>query len=224
MDGVLWLAEGGALRCRTPHSLHVLPPTLALWVPEAVPHDVQRLGAARVRRIELSLADEAIDEHMRGACRVALAGPLLTALARTLDDGAGVQTATRREYLALALTREEMQGAKPLPIGVALPSSPALRRVCEAALEDSVADWNLESLARTADTSGRTLARRFRQELALPFSHWRAQVRLARLITLWAEGHTLSASAAAVGYTSPSALSFMVRRMLGITPTRLLSG
>ena len=38
VPGTLWLGEGGALRCRTPHSLHVLPPTLALWVPQATPH------------------------------------------------------------------------------------------------------------------------------------------------------------------------------------------
>jgi len=69
----------------------------------------------------------------------------------------------------------------------------------------------------------RTLARALRQELDLPFSHWRLQVRLARLVALWAEGRTLGASAAAVGYNSPSALSSMVRRLVGMTPSRLLS-
>jgi AraC-like DNA-binding protein len=69
----------------------------------------------------------------------------------------------------------------------------------------------------------RTLARRFQQELATPFSQWRSQVRLARLVILWAEGRSLGASAAAVGYASPSAMSFMVRRLVGMTPSRLLA-
>ena len=68
----------------------------------------------------------------------------------------------------------------------------------------------------------RTLARALRRELDLPFSRWRLQLRLARLVALWAGGRTLGASAAAVGYSSPSALSFMVRRLVGMTPRRLL--
>jgi len=41
--------------------------------------------------------------------------------------------------------------------------------------------------------------------------------------TLWLEGRSLGASAAAVGYANPSAMSFMVRRLVGMTPSRLLA-
>ncbi|MGM9490779.1 AraC family transcriptional regulator [Ideonella sp. YS5] len=217
MAGVLWLAQGGALRCRTEHSLHILPPTLALWVAQGVRSEVQGLGGARLRRIELSVADEAV------SCSVTLAGPLLASLADTLDGVADDESATPRQRLALAVAREELQRAEPLPIGIALPRSPALRRACEAALrEEAPGDCSLLALAEAAHTSVRTLARRFQQELATPFSEWRSQVRLARMITLWAEGHSLGASAAAVGYANPSAMSFMVRRLVGMTPSRLL--
>ncbi|HJV71463.1 AraC family transcriptional regulator [Ideonella sp.] len=221
--GILWLADGGALRCRSAHSLHVLPPTLALWVPQDVPHEVEGLGGAQLRRVGLALPAGVVCATAPASCRVTVAGPLLAALADTLDGTNGERPVTPRQQLGLALAAEEVQSAEPLPIGVALPHSPTLRRACEAALRDGAGDCNLQALAEAANTSMRTLARCFQKELALPFSHWRLQLRLARLVALWAEGRTLSASAAAVGYTSPSALSFRVRRLIGMTPSRLLA-
>jgi AraC-like DNA-binding protein len=221
VPGTLWLAEGGALRCRTPHSLHVLPPTLALWVPQATPHQAEALGGARLRRIELPLAQDVVGPNPAIA-RVALATPLLAALADTLDGACGDPPHAARRGLALALARDELQGAEALAIGIALPRSALLRRACDAALHEDAGD-DLQTLARVAGTSVRTLARAFRQEFDLSFGHWRLRVRLARLVALWAEGRTLGASAAAVGYGSPSALSFMVRRLVGMTPSRLLS-
>lgn len=224
-NGTLWLASGGALRCRSAHSLHVLPPTLALWVPQDLPHEAEGLGGASLRRVDLALEDSAIGTAAPAPpCRVTLAGPLLAALAESLDGGVSDRPATPRQQLTLTLAADEVRRAEPLPIGIPLPRSPLLRKACEAALHDGTGDCNLQALAQAANTSMRTLARCFQQELALPFSHWRLQLRLARLVALWAEGRTLSASAAAVGYASPSALSFRVRRLVGMTPSRLLAG
>jgi AraC-like DNA-binding protein len=201
----------------------VLPPTLALWIPQALPHEVQGIGGARLRRIALPLdADKGTPVPGAAPWRVARAGPLLKALAETLagvDDGAPDAV---RQHLALALACEELKRAEPLPIGITLPRSPMLRAACDAALRDGAGDCNLQHLADAACTSARTLARRFQQEMAAPFSHWRMQLRLARLVQLWAEGRSLGDSAAAVGYASPSALSYSVRRLLGMTPSCLL--
>jgi AraC-like DNA-binding protein len=201
----------------------VLPPTLALWIPQALPHEVQGIGGARLRRIALPLdADDGTPAPGAAPCRVTRVGPLLKALAQTLvgvNDGA---PGAARQHLALALASEELKRAEPLPIGITLPRSPMLRAACEAALHDGAGDCDLQRLADAACTSARTLARRFQQEMAAPFSHWRMQLRLARLVQLWAEGHSLGESAAAVGYASPSALSYSVRRLLGMTPSCLL--
>lgn len=220
VPGTLWLAAGGALRCQTPHSLHVLPPTLALWMPWDTPQQVEGLGGARLRRVGLPLAADVVGPNPT-AGRVALATPLLAALLDSLDEGDGRSTA--RRALVVAVAQNELQGAAALPIGIALPRAGLLRRACDAALHEWAVDCDLQALAEAARTSARTLARAFQDELALPFSHWRLQVRLARLVALWAEGRTLNASAAAVGYRSASALSFMVRRVLGMPPSRLLA-
>jgi AraC-like DNA-binding protein len=225
LNGTLWLSRGGALRCRTERSLYILPPTLALWVAQGVSNEVGGVGGARLLRVGLALADEAGEAPAAAStCRVTLAGPLLASLADTLDGVTDEESATPRQRLALAVAREELQRTEPLTIGIGLPRSPALRRACEAALdEESAGDCSLPALAELAHTSVRTLARRFQQELATPFCQWRSQVRLARLVMLWAEGRSLAASAAALGYANPSAMSFMVRRLVGMTPSRLLA-
>jgi AraC-like DNA-binding protein len=110
------------------------------------------------------------------------------------------------------------------PVNAGERCSPAAlcRATLPAPLLTALACEDLQRLADAACTSARTLARRFQQEMAAPFSHWRMQLRLARLVQLWAEGHSLGESAAAVGYASPSALSYSVRRLLGMTPSCLL--
>jgi AraC-like DNA-binding protein len=195
-------------------------------MPQALPHTVHGIGGARLRRIALSLdARHATPACGAAPCRVTLAGPLLKALADKLDGAEDGQHLSAHQRLALALACEELKSAEPLPIGIALPRSATLRAACEAALREGAADrdCDLRQLADHARTSARTLSRRFQQELAVPFSHWRLQVRLARLVGLWAEGLSLSESAAAVGYASPSALSYRVRRLLGMTPSHLLA-
>jgi AraC-like DNA-binding protein len=221
--GTLWLADGGALRCRTARGLYVLPSTLALWAPAGVQHQVQGLGGARLRCLDVTLDADAVDGADAGAsCRVVIAGALLPALAAMVCDTVDEQAPQRRR-LALALVREELQAAAPVPIGVALPGAAALRAACEAVLHEGGSECSLQLFADALGVSSRAMARRFKQELSVPFSQWRLQVRLARAVQLWAEGRTLSASAAAVGYASPSAFSFMVRRVVGMTPRRFLA-
>ena len=201
----------------------MLPPTLALWMPQAMPHEVQGIGGARLRRIALPLdAGEGTPSPGVAPCRITLAGPLLKALVDALDGADERAPGAVHLHLARILAAEEVRRAEPLPVGLTLPRSPALRAACEAALRDGAGNCDLQRLAEATCTSTRTLARRFQQEMAAPFSHWRMQLRLARLVQLWAEGRSLAESAAALGYASPSALSYSVRRLLGIPPSRLL--
>lgn len=194
-------------------------------MPQALPHEVQGIGGARLRRIVVPLVRCNGFSAAAGVAggRVTLAGPLLKALALTLDGAAECPATTAHQQLALALVREELERAEPLPIGVALPRSPRLRAACEAALRAGAGDWDLHHLAVATGTSARQLARLFQRDLATSFSHWRMQVRLARLVSLWADGLSLSESATAVGYASHSAMSYRIRQLLGMPPSQLLS-
>lgn len=232
LDGSLWLAEGGALRCRSPRSLRVLPATLALWMPRSEPHQVEPIGATRLRRVDLALSRSlASAAPLPG--RVAVAGPLLAALAGSLEDTAGERAedrsfgsasgepASRRE-LTRALIRDEFEGAQMLAIGLPLPRSGRLRHAAELAIAGAAGDGGLQALADAVGAHPRSLARALRREVGLSYGDWRAQLRLARMVMLWAQGLSLGESAPILGYATPSALSYMVRQVVGMTPTRLL--
>ena len=88
----------------------------------------------------------------------------------------------------------------------------------------------LELVERTARINSGTLnpegvrevGQLFRAELDTTFVHWRQQVLLARALSLAARKLPMSTIAAELGYTSASAFSAMVKRSVGMSPSRLL--
>jgi len=92
--------------------------------------------------------------------------------------------------------------------------------LCQALLDDPAADLSLEGWAARVGASERTLARLFQKELAMPFGAWRQQLRLSRAAALVAQGHSLGAVAAELGYASPSAFSAMFKRAFGQPPSQ----
>ena len=91
-------------------------------------------------------------------------------------------------------------------------------RVADPARFDSLTD-----LARDSGASARTIARLFRSELGTTFVQWRSQVLLARALSMAARRVPMAAIAAELGYASASAFSAMVRRSVGLPPSRLFA-
>jgi AraC-like DNA-binding protein len=95
-------------------------------------------------------------------------------------------------------------------------------RVARALLAQPATELDLDGWAARAGASRRTLARLFRGETGSSFAEWRARLRALDGLARLTAGTSVAASAAAVGYGSPSAFSAMVRRLLGEPPRRLV--
>ena len=128
----------------------------------------------------------------------------------------------QRDHLLGALALDELRRAQPVRLGVDLPSDKRLRTLCEAILDDPTRHANLEGWAREAGASPRTVARLFREELNTSFAQWRQQVLLAKAVSLAAKKRPIGHIAAELGYSSASAFSAMVRRSVGVPPSRFL--
>jgi AraC-like DNA-binding protein len=102
-----------------------------------------------------------------------------------------------------------------------MPRDPRALRVARALLEQPAIELDLDGWTGRAGASRRTLARLFRGETGLSFAEWRARLRAIDGLARLSAGASVAASAAAVGYGSPSAFSAMVRRLLGEPPRRL---
>lgn len=226
-----WSATG-VLRLTTRGGTYLVPPSRALWIPPGVEHAVTAVESAELCTLYLHQRPGCCGPGARKAvdglwqqCRVLEVSDLLRALMLALPSapdgkGAPAPDALERERLIAPLLADELKRAAPLPLGVAMPQDKRLRALCEAVLDaptrhDTLADW-----VRDVGASERTVARLFRDELGTSFGQWRQQVLLARALTLAARKRPMGEIAAALGYASPSAFSAMVRRSVGMPPSR----
>lgn len=220
----------GVLRVTAGRSTYIVPPSRAVWIPPGVEHVVAVVEDAELRTLYLlqpAAPGPAALDGGPGAdpgggwarCRVLEVSPLLRELTEQLVDSAG----GARERCLAALVQDELVRARTVPLGVGLPADSRLRTLCEAVLDDPARHATLPGWARESGASVRTVARLFRQELGTTFAEWRQQVLLAKALSMAARRRPMSHIAAELGYASPSAFSAMVRRSVGLPPSRFFA-
>jgi AraC-like DNA-binding protein/quercetin dioxygenase-like cupin family protein len=237
----------GVLRVSAEQHTYIVPPSRAVWIPPGVEHVVTVVEDAELRTLYLHLAvgqdgpsglsaEPAVAErpasmgHDRQAaptwsrCRVLEVSPLLRELVEQLGDAATEgQAQTERLRLCAALVQDELRRAPTVSLGVGLPSDKRLRALCEAVLDDPARHATLQGWAGEAGASVRTIARLFQQELGTTFAEWRQQVLLAKALSMAARKRPMAHIAAELGYASASAFSAMVRRSVGVPPSRFFA-
>lgn len=221
------LSNTGVIRMSAAHSTYLVPPTRALWIPPGIEHVVNVLEDAEICTLYVHPAarftsDAATPFVTWPECRVLEVSPLLRELVMHLDREPGKLAASEREQHLTALVLDELRRAAPVRLGLDLPREKRLRALCEAVLDNPLRHTTLEGWSRQAGASARTMARLFRQELGTTFGEWRQQARLAQALSL-AGKRPMNHIAAELGYASPSAFSAMVRRTVGLTPSRFLA-
>lgn len=226
------IAVSGVARITAGHGTYLVPAWRALWVPPGVEHVVSVVEAAELRTLYLYQAPGqfgpgvgAAQQEPWRSCRVVEVSDLLRELVLQMDtgmDGGASPSAAvlERERLLGALVQDELRRAAPIKLGIDLPLDKRLLALCEAVIDDPTRHASLAGWARDAGASARTVARLFRSELATSFVQWRQQVLLARALTLAARGRPMNLIAAELGYASASAFSAMVRRSVGVPPSR----
>jgi AraC-like DNA-binding protein len=235
--GQLAYSTTGVLRVTAVDHTYIVPPSRAVWIPPGVEHVVTVVEDAELRTLYLHLPSGecgprplGIEEARLAAgawsrCRVLEVSPLLRELIDQLGvaEVAGAQHASAREQCLAALIQDEMSRARPLPLGVGLPTDKRLRMLCEAVLDEPTRHATLQGWAEEAGASVRTVARLFRQELGTTFAEWRQQVLLAKALSMAARKRPMAHIAAELGYASASAFTAMVRRSVGVPPSRFFN-
>ncbi len=211
----LVFAETGVVQVVADDRVWVVPPTRALWVPAGTPHALTMRGFVSLRT--LYVPDTEGDAVRPGA--VIAVGPLLHALiVRCVEIGIVDADADPAVGPLHALTRQELARAPTLPLELALPRDAAARRIAQRVLDDPADARSLAQLCRGSGASKRTLERRFVAETAMTFGIWRTAARLRAALPMLAAGRSVTDTALAVGYDSPSAFVAAFRRSMGVTP------
>lgn len=223
------MSSKGVIRMTAGDSTYLVPPQRALWIPPGVEHVVTVVEDADLRTLYLHQDSEhhgpLRTDDSDGAwrqCRVLEASSLLQELVAHLPLEPGNGPPTERERCLGHLVQDELAHARPVRLGVDLPSDKRLRALCDSVLEDPARWVTLEDAAHHVGASARTIARLFRAELDTTFVQWRQQVLLARALSMAARKLPMSTIATELGYASASAFSAMVKRSVGMSPSRLL--
>jgi AraC-like DNA-binding protein/quercetin dioxygenase-like cupin family protein len=224
----------GVLRVSAARHTYIVPPSRAVWIPPDVEHVVTVVEDAELRTLYVHVPGGRSGPAPLGTggrsavgpawqcCRVLEVSPLLRELVEQLGAPIGAGRHERERLLA-ALVQDELARARPVPLGVGLPADKRLRALCEAVLDDPARHTTLQGWAGEAGASVRTVARLFRHDLGTTFAAWRQQVLLAKALSMAARKRPMAHIASELGYASASAFTAMVRRSVGMPPSRFFA-
>jgi AraC-like DNA-binding protein len=213
----LLVALSGAVRLEVSGASYVLPPQRAGFIPAGVRHATS-MSEARLCSVYL---DPALVPAAPKEVRVVAAGPLLREMvvyaARFTPARRGERTA-EAFFRCLGLMCEEWL-AEPVRARMPRGRSREVRSAIDY-LREHLVDATLETAAKRAGSSTRTLRRRIAEELGTSFRELTTHARLVRAMELLSEPQQrVTAVALEVGYTSMSAFAKSFARFAGETPS-----
>lgn len=218
--GQLLYATRGVMRVSTDQGTWVVPPQRALWIPPGVEHELRMSGAVAMRTLYIAPDTAAA---LPAVCQVIEVSELLRALIlAAMEEPVEYDAGSRGEAIAQLLLHE-LRGVAVVPLHLPLPQDAKLQAVCRRVQESLGDDLDIETLAREAGMSSRSLARLFQRETGMGFLAWRQQARLAEALAQLSTGKPVALVAQDLGYASPAAFTAMFRRSLGTTPGKYFS-
>jgi AraC-like DNA-binding protein/quercetin dioxygenase-like cupin family protein len=210
-------ATAGTMRVSTEDGVWVVPPQRALWMPAGVEHGIVMLSDTTMRTLYVR---DGAAAFMPSACRVMTVSPLLRELIVRATELPVQYDESGPAGHVVALILSELQGLQSLALQLPMPRDARLRALCQALLDAPGDSRSLEAWARTINTSGRTLARRFQSETGLSFGAWRQQARVLEAMGRLGGGEAVTQVALDLGYESVSAFSAMFHRATGASPSQ----
>jgi len=212
----LQYAFEGAIEVEDERAHHLLPCSLAAWIPAGVAH---RTSLHRVRSGSILFAPEAV-QPAGERVRILEVSPLMRemifeAMRWPLQQP---QDPTARAYFAALalLCAEWIQKETPLSLPTA--RAPALQAAL-AYTRAHLGNGNFGAVCRSAGLSERTLRRRFQNELGMSWNEYRHRARLLAAADLLKRTATpIGLIAAQVGFESQSAFAKAFRALTGKNP------
>lgn len=213
--GQLLYATRGVMRVSTGQGTWVVPPQRALWIPPGIEHEIRMSGAVAMRTLYIA---PKTTRTLPTDCQVIEVSELLRALIlAAMEEPVDYDSGSRGEAVAQLLLHE-LRGVAVVPLHLPMPRDAKLQTVCRRVQKSLSNDIDIETLARDAGMSSRSLARLFQRETGMGFLAWRQQARLAEALAQLSTGKPVALVAHDLGYASPAAFTAMFRRSLGTTP------
>lgn len=212
----LLYASSGVMSVVTDEESYIIPPQRAVWIPEGVVHEVSCRGAVSLRTLYIDAAHQRDDRD----CHIIEVSPFLQALIVEVTQFSSETPPDEREKMIVNILLKEITSAPKIPYSAPMPTDPRLIRVCRSIIEDPSSRDDIDTFAKIACMSRRSLTRAFKKETGMGVAVWRQQIRLLEALSLLSTGASVTSAAMDVGYESASAFSTMFQRSFGVSPSK----
>jgi AraC-like DNA-binding protein len=215
--GQVIFAETGTMRVVADYALWLVPQGRALWAPPHVAHEITMRGPVAMRGIY-------VPPERAGAlpdvCRAYEVSPLLRELIIHIVSR-GMLDAANPEHDRLAgVFLDLFAKSEELPLALPMPRDARALALATRLRDEPADDARIETLAKEAGASPRTLQRLFRAETNMRFVEWRLRLRLLQAVTQLGAGASVTEAGANAGFSSTSAFIAAFRQQMGHTPAR----
>jgi len=164
-----------------------------------------------------------LDERLRvvgGDLSVVTLTPLLRELVAHAMSNTPMDLSEPADQATIALIADRLAHERDARLHLPLPLDPAAREVAESIMADPAR--GSEECVEQADLSRRTLERRFTNETGMSLGQWRRRARILASVALLAKGDSVTQTALAVGYATPSSFVSAFRSELGAPPREFM--
>ncbi|WP_245427833.1 AraC family transcriptional regulator [Roseiarcus fermentans] len=216
----LLLGLSGVFRCEVEGGIWIVPPQSALWVPGGMVHRIAVFG-----NIDSYAAffQPGADAKLPTRCCTLAVTPLLRELiVRSAQFPADQEVAAIESGVAALLLHE----VSTAPLGnfhLPMPTDPRLRSIFQDMMTNPADRGTLETWAKRAGFSVRSLERVIAAETGMSFGRWRQQLSITLSVQWLAGGASVKQVAGDLGYENVSSFITMFRKALGVSPARFMA-
>ena len=205
----------GVMEVKLADHHYLAPPQYGVWLPPRVEH----VGLNRLESHHCSfyLAPSVCAAMPAQACALTVS-PLVRALMEQLRDHPPALQPSAEDGRLMQVLLDQLALAPCSSSYLPHSEDPLLAPVLSALEANPSDNRTLAELARAANTTERTLARRCQRDLGMSLAEWRQRLRVVGALPLLEQGAKVEAIALDLGYGSASAFIAMFRRLMGVTP------
>jgi AraC-like DNA-binding protein/quercetin dioxygenase-like cupin family protein len=214
-------ARSGVVLVTSAQGRWMVPRGHAMWIPAHVRHAVETIGDVRMHSVYVAPEGQ---EGLPSGLRVLGLTELMRSLIAEAVTRPSDPSPEGRAALILALLVAEIPNLHEQPLALPFPSDERLAVLCRRFVEAPSAHVTIDTWAKKAGMSRRSLTRHFAEETGLGLSTWRRQALLFAALPRLAAGEPVTRVALDLGYESVPAFTTLFRRVLGAAPRAWLRG
>jgi len=216
--GQLILALHGGITSEVTHSMWMVPPQYAVWVPGQMPHSHRVTADARLCFLFIEPGAVTMPE----ACCTLKISPLVRELILRLSNVPHENLGCAAVQRLVQVLFDELPNQPVEQLQLPISAHPKIRAMAHRMAKDLQEKKTLAQWADEMAMSERNLARLIVKETGLSFLRWRQQLQLIVALRLLIGGMTVQKVAESLGYDSTTAFIIMFKKALGTTPGRYL--